>query len=67
MDPYLIGNLLGRMMMSFVLVWLVIFLFFSHFKWKAAFSKSVKWYGLLSVAILFTLGTVAGITQGTLR
>jgi hypothetical protein len=66
MDPYTIGNILGRLMMSFVLVWLVIFLFFSHFKWKTAFSKSVKWYGLLSVALLFTLGLVAGITQGTL-
>lgn len=65
-DAYFVGNILGRLIMSFTLVWLVMFLFFSHFKWKAAFGRSVKWYGLLSVTVLFSLGIVAGVTQGTL-
>jgi hypothetical protein len=66
MDAYLIGNVLGRLVMSFALVWLVMFLLFSHFNWKTAFGKSLKWYGLLSVSALFILGIVAGISQGTL-
>ena len=66
MNTYLIGNLLGRLLISYGLVWLVMFLLFSRFNWRTAFSKTHAWYGLLSVTILFGLGLASALNQGTL-
>ena len=64
MDGYIIGNIIGRLLMSYIIVWMVIFLFFSGLEWKLAFKKTVKLPALLAVTILFLLGIAGAITQG---
>ncbi len=55
MDSYVIGNIVGRILMSYTLIFLVLF-FASRANFKLAFDKSTRWYGVLSVIILFVLG-----------
>ena len=66
MTAYLVGNLLGRLFMSYVLVWLVVFLVFSKFDWRRAFTRTHRWYGVLAVAAVFFLGLIgaAGLRGG---
>jgi hypothetical protein len=51
---YLLGNLLGRALVSYALVWLVCWLC-SRFNWRAALRRSSRWYSVLGVLVL-TLG-----------
>jgi len=64
MSLYLIGNLLGRLAISYALVWLVIWLVFSHREWRAAFRKTHRWYGLVTVVALFAVGIAASVANG---
>ena len=54
MTVYLIGNVLGRALFSYLLVWLVIFLF-KKFKWKPAFQATNSIKGCTIVGLLFAL------------
>jgi hypothetical protein len=58
MTSYIIGNLLGRLLASYIIVWLAMFTA-SNFDWRAGFRKAHRWYGIVSVVIVFLLG-VAG-------
>ena len=62
MDTYLIGNLLGRLLVSYFLTWVILFLF-SGFNWRNTFVRSRKWYGLLILTCLFVLGVSGGLNQ----
>jgi len=66
MTTYLIGNLLGRLLVSYGLIWLVMFVLFSKFRWRTAFDKTHAWYGLLSVVIPFGLGLASALNTGRL-
>lgn len=55
MTLYLFGNLLGRLVVSYALVWLVLWLF-SRRDVRVAFRKSFRWYGILAVLALFAIG-----------
>lgn len=64
---FVLGNLLGRALISFALVW-VVCLLVSRLNWRLAFARSRRWYSLLSVALLTVLGMgVAVINAGGAR
>lgn len=64
---FLLGNFLGRVLVSFLLVWLVC-LCASRFNWRLAFVRSKRWYALLASVVLALLGTGAAlVTAGGLR
>lgn len=59
---YILGNLLGRAIVSYVLVWVICFLF-SRFQWKLAFKRSRRWYSILAVIMLTMLGIGGAISK----
>ena len=65
MTLYLFGNLLGRLVGSYVLVWLLMFCI-ARFDWRRAFALTRKWYGIAAVAAIFALGTAVAVVSGDL-
>lgn len=64
---FVLGNLLGRALLSFVLVWIVCLLI-SRLNWRLASTRSRRWYSVLSVAMLTVLGMSSAIvTHGGVR
>lgn len=61
MSLYLFGNLVGRLVLSYVIVWVVLFLV-ARFDWRKAFRGTTRWYGILAVLVLFLLG-IGGLYQ----
>ncbi len=59
MTAYLLGNLLGRFVLSYALVWLVIFLMLSRLNWRDAFRRSHHWSGLITTTTTFLVGILA--------
>lgn len=59
---FVLGNLLGRALISYALVWLVCW-FASRLNWRAAFVRSRRWYSLLAVLLLTLLGTGSAIVK----
>jgi hypothetical protein len=62
MNTYLIGNLLGRFVVSYIITWFIIF-FFSGFKWRNTFTNSRKWYGLVLLLFIYILGLGVGMIE----
>jgi Ca2+/Na+ antiporter len=52
MSVYLLGNLAGRIIVAYLLVWSTMFVF-SRFRWQEAFRRTHRWYGLASAAASF--------------
>jgi hypothetical protein len=65
MTLYLAGNLLGRLVVSYLIVWIVM-LFVARFDWRAAFRRSIRWYGILATLALFLLGVLTAKSAGGL-
>jgi hypothetical protein len=63
---YVLGNLIGRALVSYLLVWLVCWLS-CRFKVSEALRRSVRWYSLLAVAALTLLGLGAAVAGGGAR
>jgi hypothetical protein len=59
---YLLGNLLGRLVVSYLLVWIACLLF-SRLNWREAFRHTHKWYGIVGVAVLFSLGLLTAMSK----
>ena len=59
---FVLGNLLGRALVSYVLVWVACFLA-SRFDWRLAFTRSRRWYSILAVIVLTLLGMGGAIVQ----
>ena len=59
MTAYLLGNLLGRFVLSYALVWLVMFLMLSRLNWRDAFRRSHHWSGLIATTTTFLVGLLA--------
>lgn len=51
---YVFGNLVGRALVSYALVWVVCWLA-SRFSWRAAFRRTARWYSMAAIVVL-TLG-----------
>ena len=57
---YLLGNLLGRLVMAYLLVWLVC-LALARGNWRDAFTRSRRWPAMLAVLVLFGLGLAGSV------
>jgi len=55
LTSYVAGNLLGRALLSYLIVWLVC-LALARFDWRAAFVRSRRWYSMVAVVIVFLAG-----------
>lgn len=60
MDAYMVGNLAGRLVLSYLVVW-VLMLICSRVDWRRAFKRTHRWYGLGAVLLLFSAGLAASI------
>ncbi len=65
MTLYLVGNLFGRLLASYLVVWIVLF-FVARLDWRGAFRRSIRWYGILATVALFLLGVLAAKSGGSL-
>jgi len=60
---YVIGNLIGRALVSYLLVWIACLLG-SRFDWRLAFARSRRWYGVAAVIVLTVLGLGGALVGG---
>jgi hypothetical protein len=58
MSSYLVGNLLGRLFISYVIVWTAMLLV-SRIDWRNSFRRTHRWYGVMSIATVYALGMIA--------
>ena len=54
MDAYVAGNLVGRLVLSYLLVWLAMLAWGRD--WRVAVARSHRFYGWGCVLILFCIG-----------
>lgn len=59
---YVLGNLVGRLLVSYLLVLLVCWLF-SRFDARRALRQSMRWYSWLAVVVLSLLGLGAAVSS----
>ena len=57
---HVLGNILGRLLMAYLLVWLVS-LALSRGDWRGAFARSRRWQGVAAVAVVFGLGLAGSV------
>lgn len=60
LTTYIVGNVLGRLVICYVLTFLVC-LAFARGDWRQGIARSTRWYSLLGVASLFALGLAASV------
>lgn len=60
---FVIGNLIGRALVSYLLVWIVC-LATSKFNWRVAFARSKRWYAVVAVVAMTLAGMGAAISNG---
>jgi hypothetical protein len=60
---FILGNLLGRALISYALVWLLLWLI-SRLNWRVAFVRSGRWYSVLAVVLMTLLGMGAAMVRG---
>lgn len=66
MSLHLLGNLLGRLVVSYALVWLFMWIIIARLNWRRAFHNTNRWYGLLSVIVIFLTGVFIAAAKGAL-
>ena len=64
MTPYLLGNLFGRLALSYALIWLVMWLMLARFDWRDAFRRTHHWSGLVATTTTFLIGLIATQSAG---
>jgi hypothetical protein len=64
MNAYLIGNLIGRFVISYALIWLAIWLLPAKLSWRAAFRRANHWTGLIATTTIFLIGLIAAQSLG---
>lgn len=64
MTAYLLGNLLGRLALSYALIWLVMLLMLARLNWREAFRRTNHWSGLVATTTTFLIGLIATQSDG---
>lgn len=59
MTAYIIGNVLGRVALSYAAVWLAIWLGLAKLNWRDAFRRTNQRTGLTATTTFFLLGLIA--------
>lgn len=60
---FILGNLLGRSLISYGVVWLILWVF-SKLNYRLAFVRSRRWYSVLAVVLITVLGMGAAVVRG---
>ena len=55
MSAVLVGRIVGRLFLSYLLVW-VVMIVVSRFSFKLAFYRVHRWYGFILLVLVFLLG-----------
>ena len=63
MSAHILGNLLGRFVVSYALIWLVM-LILARFNWRDAFRRTHHWSGLVATTTIFLIGLIAAQADG---
>lgn len=61
---YLVGNTLGRLALSYAIIWIAIFLGIAKLCWRDAFRRTNHWTGLTATTTIFFLGLIAEQSNG---
>lgn len=64
MTAYLIGNIIGRLALSYAILWLAIWLGLARLNWRDAFRRTHHWTGLTATTTIFLLGLSAAHSTG---
>lgn len=59
---YVLGNVVGRALISYLFILIICWLF-SRFNWRAALKRSTRWYSLLATIVLALLGVSAAVIR----
>ena len=62
MTAYSLGNLVGRLLLSYLVVWLVCVVL-ARGDWRRAFRLSRTWKGMLGLVVVFVLGIAGGLAR----
>lgn len=60
MSSYVLGNLAGRLLISYVIVW-TIMLLASRTHWRDSFRRTHRLCGVMSVATVLVLGLISSV------
>ena len=64
MSAFQLGNLLGRLALSYALIWLVMWLMLARLDWRDAFRRTNHWTGLTATLTTFLIGLIAAQSPG---
>jgi hypothetical protein len=64
MTAFTLGNLLGRLALSYALIWLIAWLMLARLNWREAFRRTNHWSGLVATIITFLIGLIAAQLDG---
>lgn len=64
MSAYILGNLLGRLALSYALIWLVTLLMLARLNWRDAFRRTNHWTGLIATITTFLIGLITTQLDG---
>lgn len=64
MSVYLLGNLIGRFVLSYAVIWLIMWLMLAKLRWRDAFTRTNHWSGLVATTTIFLIGLIAGQPNG---
>lgn len=63
MTAYVLGNLLGRFVLSYALIWFTC-LTLSRLSCRGAFQRANRWSGLIATTTTFLIGLIAMHSHG---
>ena len=66
MSTYLMGNLFGRLTVSYALVWSALWLL-ARCDWRVAFRRTNHWSGLTATTTIFLIGLIVAQANGGAR
>lgn len=61
---YLLGNTIGRLALSYAIIWIAIWLGLAKLSWRHAFRRTNHWTGLTATITIFLLGLIAAQSNG---
>jgi uncharacterized membrane protein len=63
MTAHLLGNLMGRLVLSYALVWLLLCLTLARLSWRDACRRANHWSGLAASITTFLIGLAAAALE----
>jgi hypothetical protein len=58
-----IGNIVGRLFVSYVVVWIILWLTAGARDWRKTTRCTRRWYGILAVLIVFLTGVLTAMSR----